>query len=276
MKTVAIAGASGFVGQNLIKYLEKREEHQLKLISHQQLEEDLADYLRDVTVIINLIGHFSLPSVDQMAGNVLPLARLAEVAVKNNIIKIIHISATAAYGLPDKGYQFKETDPLHPDTSYGLAKKMTEEVAEYYHQQHGLHFTILRPPNIYGPGTTKGVIYSLIKSVQEKGEVTLHGKGDQERDFLYVDDLCSAIEKCLDRDDDFEIFNITNGQVYTLLQVVEKLEKIMEKTIEKKFEGEAQGGSIICGDNQKAQTLLNWSPEVDLEQGLRRTIEAML
>lgn len=285
-RVIGITGATGFVGKHLVKKLNdegfttralvrdlgKENEAEETIQGDLETGNGLEEFTKGLEVIVNLVGRFQTPFKDQLSGNAVTLENLCATVQKNEAKKIIHISATAVYGLPQEGQIFTEKNVPLPDTLYALSKKTSEDVASFYNRNFGLPFIILRPPNIYGPGSDHGVVYNFIKSVKETGGVIIHGDGTQKRDFLYVGDLVDAIIKCLDYKTEWDVFNITTAAPKDLNELVSTLSKTMGKEIKTTYQGEAQGAKVVSADNSKAKEKLDWEPKTSLEEGLAKTI----
>lgn len=282
---IAVTGGTGFVGRHLINRLQETETKVRILTRHNsddigvdesvvgnlETGENLDKFLEGTDTVINLVGRFQPPFRDQVTGNVLILENLCSSAVKAGVKKLIHISALAVYGLPQDEHLFMEKDIPKPDTSYALSKRLGEEVIEFYQRNFGFPSIILRPPNVYGPGSDHGVVYSFIKSAKETGGVTIHGDGTQQRDFLYVGDLVDAIVKCLGYGSS-DIFNISTSDPKDLNELVKVLSKVMETDLKIIYEGEAQGAKVVSAYNSKAKDILNWKPRTSIEEGLALTL----
>lgn len=285
-RVIGITGATGFVGKHLVKKLndegfttralvrdlDKENEAEETIQGDLETGNGLEEFTKDLEVIVNLVGRFQPPFKDQLSGNAVTLESLCTAVQKNEVKKIIHISATAVYGLPQEGQIFIEKNVPLPDTLYALSKKTSEDVANFYNRNFGLSFIILRPPNIYGPDSDHGVVCNFIKSVKETGGVIIHGDGTQKRDFLYIGDLVDAIIKCLDYKTGWDVFNITTADPKDLNELVSTLSKVMGKEIKITYQGEAQGAKVVSADNSKAQEKLGWEPKTSLEEGLAKTI----
>src|SRR3990167_3261740 len=114
------------MGRHLVARLQK-DDIDCKIVGRDLVISENTD------LMINLVGGFYPPFEKQVESNVTVLQKICEQAVSLGIEKIIHISATAAT----------------TDTTYGLSKKLSEEVCRFYHEHFGLKFIILRPPNVY-------------------------------------------------------------------------------------------------------------------------------
>lgn len=286
-KIIAVTGATGFVGRNLIPQLEK-ENFEVRLlvrnsksanlsenciIGDLETGEGLEQLLTSADIVVNLAGRIEQPFNDLVRMNAAAVYNLCDMSVRAGVKKLIHISTAAVYGLPTNEKPFTEEDKLEPNTPYGLSKLLGEEILSYYQRNVQLPVIILRPPNIYGPGSDHGVVYNLIKSEKETGGLTIHGQGTQQRDFLYVDDLITAIIKCFDYDNS-NIFNVTTSDPKDLNEFARILGKVTQKDLSITYQGEVQGVKFLSASNEKAKRLLDWEPKITLEEGLKQTLKS--
>ncbi|MBI4157378.1 NAD(P)-dependent oxidoreductase [Candidatus Woesebacteria bacterium] len=272
---VAIAGSSGFIGRHLVRTLKEKNIKVRYLAGDLLTGEGLERFISGADVVVNLVGEFYPPFKKQVETNVICIENLCKVAANKEVKKIIHFSGAAAYGSATKG-AFKEGDLLLPDTLYGVTKKMSEEVCDYYHRVFGLPFTIFRPTNVYGPGSDHGVIYNFISSIKKEGAVTVFGDGEQERDLLYVEDLVDAIIKGIEYSGNYDVFNLGLGKTYSLNEVLNYLSELYGKYITLRRQKDT-GTSIrvLAADNKKAREILKWQPRVTLKEGLKLTWESI-
>lgn len=286
-KTIGIVGSSGFLGQNLLGKLKKKgvqtksfdRNLPKKLKSDKSFIGDASveipgDFLDGVDVVINLVGQFPPPLKDQIIGNTLVIGNLCEAMVKSGINKLVHISTAEVYGYPKENKPFTEESSPIPVTTYGLSKKIGEELVEFYCKNFGISAIILRPANTYGPGSDHGVVYNFLKSIKETGGVKIHGDGTQKRDFLFVGDLVDAIYKSISYPKN-EVFNITTSESYDLNTLVGIMQDVLGKKISLAYEGEVQGAKVVSAENSKARRLLGWQPKVSLKEGVARTFREM-
>lgn len=284
---IAVTGAGGFIGRNLLSRLKKEGFKTHVLVRNRRINIDgselylgdlvegsgLKEFLSGVDVVVNLVGGFYPPFKNQLETNVVALDNLCQAAATQKIKKMVHISATAVYGFLKKGIFPKEDGALLADTTYGLAKKLAEQVAEYHHRMSGISFVILRPPNVYGSGSDHGVVANFIDSVKKTGGVVIYGDGKQERDFLYVDDMVDAIVKSINFNCDYETFNVGFGKSYTINTLVSEMEKVLDRKIKKKYLPEESFRTrVLIEDITKAKRILGWKPKIDLPEGLKKII----
>lgn len=272
---VAIAGSSGFIGRHLVRILKEKNIKVRHFVGDLLKGEGLERFISGADVVVNLVGEFYPPFKKQVETNVICLENLCQAAANKKVKKIIHFGAAAAYGSATKG-AFKEGDLLLPDTLYGVAKEMSEEVCDYYHRVFGLPFAIFRPTNVYGPGSDHGVVYNFISSIKKEGVVTLFGDGEQKRDFLYVEDLLDAIIKGIEYSGKYDVFNLGLGKTHSLNEVLNYLSELYAKNITVRKEKDTGINiRVLAVDNKKAREILKWQPRVTLKEGLKLTWEGV-
>jgi GDP-L-fucose synthase len=184
---------------------------------------------------------------------------------------------------------FREEDlwsgyPEETNAPYGLAKKMLLVQAQAYREEYGFGSAFVIPTNLYGPGDnfdhdTSHVIPAIIRKCVEaeeagRDEVVLWGTGEPTREFLYVDDAAEGIVLALQRLDETEPVNLGSATEITIRDLSERIAQVTG------FKGrfvwdpsKPDGQPRRAVDGSKAQRLLGWSPRMDIEEGLRRTVE---
>lgn len=266
---VAVLGANGFVGTHLARKLQSEG------ITIQKYERDKGfdECMKGARVAVNLIGRFLPPFEEQYSANILATLEACQAAAQEGVGKIVHISAAAAYGSAKKR-PFTEDDVLTPDTTYGLTKKIGEEIVQYFSRVHNISYVILRPTNIYGSGSTAGAVPSMLHSIQNTGAVTITGDGKQSRDFVHVSDVVRALFLAVTTNVSNQILNIASGEHVSLNSLVKLLEDIIGRHIPVQREPEAkQFVRHLAAANDKAKNVLGWRPSITLAQGLRELIE---
>lgn len=229
---IFITGGSGFLGINLVRYLLQR--------GHEVVSYDFApfDYPEKtkITPVLEDIRHFE-PLVKAMAGSdatvhcaaALPLYSKEEIystdvdgtgnvlkaALQNGIKRVVHISSTAVYGIPDH-HPLYETDNLQGVGHYGQAKILAEKECQKYRQQ-GLCVPILRPKSFVGPERL-GVFALFYDWAKDGHSFPMIGSGKNRYQLLDVEDLCDAIYACLTKDEKTvnDTFNIGAKEFTTM------------------------------------------------------------
>ena len=147
-----------------------------------------------------------------------------------------------------------------------------------YKVNYGLDYTVLRYPNVYGPRQDPhgeaGVVAIFTGQMLRGEQVVINGDGEQERDFVYVEDCARANLLALQAPQGVGIINLGSGHGTTVNQVYQKLALATQYPLAARYGPPKLGETRkIYLDATKAMLELNWSPTLDLEEGLRRTVE---
>jgi UDP-glucose 4-epimerase len=209
--------------------------------------------------------------------NIFGSLNLLECARQHEVERFVCASTGGAvYGDPQY-LPCDEEHPLNPICPYGVSKLTVERYVAYYGHAYGLRYSILRYPNVYGPRQDpfgEGGVVAIFAGRMVHGEpVVINGSGEQERDFLYVSDVVRAnllAQGALQG----RICNLGTGvgtSVNELFGIMSRLAR---------YDGQATYGPPQPGetfkiylDASKAQRELGWEPLVDLEEGLRSTVD---
>jgi nucleoside-diphosphate-sugar epimerase len=161
--------------------------------------------------------------------------------------------------------------------TYAVSKLATEHLAHNYHKQFGIPAVSVRPFNIYGPGQIgEGAIHRFIVQALRGEDITIHNDGSQIRAWCYVDDMAAGLLACLERDEAVgQAFNIGNPRsVVTIYNLAMQIVRLSGSRSRITFVPWNQTDVELRIPNiEKARRLLGYAPEVDLEDGLQRTIQ---
>ena len=189
--------------------------------------------------------------------------------------KIIFSSSACVYGTPDK-LPIKEDAAVHPDNPYGATKAAIEVYLQTYHQIFAFDAIILRYFNPYGPGKMgKPITHAIpnfIKATLTKKPIPLYWRGEQIRDFIYIDDLARAHIDVL-KLTGFNIFNIGTEKGIKVKDIVEEIFKIVGYRVQVADLGKRPGDvPANYASSAKLKKTVGWKAKVSLREGLRRTI----
>ena len=184
---------------------------------------------------------------------------------------------------------FREEDlwngyPEETNAPYGIAKKTLMQMVQAYHQQYDFKGLNLIPVNMYGPHDnfdpkSSHVIPALILKFQQAinnshGPVEIWGTGTASREFLYVDDCAEAIKLAILKYDDPEPTNIGTGQEITIMELAQKIQRIMGHKGSIHFNSDYPDGQPRrCLDTSKAKERFDFEAKTDFDTGLTKTIE---
>jgi UDP-glucose 4-epimerase len=210
--------------------------------------------------------------------NILGSINLIECAKKFKVKRFIYISTGGAvFGEPEY-LPCDENHPINPICQYGISKHTVEHYLFLYHLNYGLDYVVIRYPNVYGPRQDPcgeaGVAAIFTRAMLRGEQVTINGDGEQARDFVYVKDCARANVLALKTNNINTIYNIGCGQGTTVNEIFTLLKEITDYPRDPMY-GPAKIGETrrIYLSAEKARRELGWIPIVDLEEGLKQTVE---
>ena len=308
---ILVTGGAGFIGSNFILYWMKHHPEDviinfdkltyagnlenLREVEHNPNYSFIQGDICDRTAVdaamkqVDTVVHFAAEThVDRSIMDAAPFIKtnvegtytLLESALKNNIQRFHHISTDEVFGTLDLGSEkkFDEHTPYDPHSPYSASKAGSDHLVRAYYDTYGLPITISNCSNNYGPfHFPEKLIPLAITNILEGKKVPVYGDGLNVRDWLYVEDHCSAIDLILQKG--------TIGETYLIggmtkdvpnIDVVKKILSMMgkdESWIEyvKDRPGHDRRYAV---DWSKTQKELGWEPQyVDLDKGLERTVQ---
>jgi UDP-glucose 4-epimerase len=303
-----VTGGAGFIGSNLVDALlargdevtviddlstGKRENLEDALANGASLEEidvRAADSVSDVVgrarpdVIFHLAAQIDVrksvadPANDSRI-NVEGTINVLSAAQKHGVPRVVNTSTGGAiYG---EGQQLPapEDHPSVPEAPYGLSKWCAEHYCEIFTRIHGLSTVSLRYGNVYGPRQDPlgeaGVVAIFCGKLLENEKATIFGDGKQTRDYVYVDDVVDANLRAGESAASGPI-NIGLGKEKSVLDIVEVLREHAENGFEPEHAAERPGEvQRIAIDPSRAREALGWEATVELDEGLRRTLDSL-
>jgi UDP-glucose 4-epimerase len=211
--------------------------------------------------------------------NVTGTVNLLKACTDAHVKRFVLASSCAVYGdtktLPN--HENLAPKPLAP---YAADKLAAENYAKVFHEVYGLETVSLRYFNVYGPrqkyGPYSGVISIFINRLLKNEPPIICGDGKQTRDFINIKDVVKANMLALSKQKAAgEVFNISTGETTTINKLAETIQKIMDKTDLKPVHAEPRPGDIkhSYGDINKAKRNLEYTPKVQLEEGLSELVE---
>jgi len=312
-----VTGGAGFMGSCFIRHLLSRPSFEGKIINYDALT--YAGNLANVAVCeqdpryffcrgdildaalfekvlkqhkVQAVVHFAAEThVDRsihealsfVRTNSLGTATLLEVLRKYPGVHFHHVSTDEVYGSLGEVGSFHETSPYLPNSPYAASKASSDHLVRAYGETYGLSVTISHAGNNYGPHQypEKLIPLMILRLLQNK-PLPLYGKGDQRRDWLYVEDHARAIEAILRKGEKKEVYNIGAGEEVSNLTLVKMLIEeysLLQGKDFKEFEkniifiADRPGHDFrYAMDTQKIQKQLKWHPRYRLREGIRETL----
>lgn len=223
------------------------------------------------------VGESVKKPVEFAQNNIVGTVKLLEAMKNAGVKKIIFSSSACVYGVP-KNLPIREEDILgEQENPYGITKVTMEEFCKLYHTLYNFDVTLLRYFNPYGPGEQHQpethAIPNFIKSALFKTPIPLYWKGEQIRDFIYIDDLAEAHVLALPLTG-LHIYNVGTETGVKVIDVVNKIFEIVGYEVPIDDKGERKGDvPSLVASAQKIKQELNWEPKVNLSEGLQKTID---
>lgn len=208
--------------------------------------------------------------------NIMGSLNLLESCRRHGVKKVIYASTGGAIYGESEGLPAPEEYQVKPLAPYGVSKYAVEKYLALYRQSYNLSYTVLRYGNVFGPRQDPhgeaGVVAIFIGVMLAGGRPTIFGDGEQTRDFIYVGDAANANLLALNEGDG-GIFNIATGQPTSVAKLFKLLKEILEYNGQPLYT-DARPGEVrnICLDIARAKGDLGWRPEVDLVEGLGKTV----
>lgn len=304
-----VTGGSGFIGSNFIRYWHNRHPDDslvnldsltyaanpanLSDLEHQSCYQFIKGDIQDVPLLdklipgTDLIVHFAAEThVDRSISdphlfvktNVLGTYNLLSAAKKHGNIRFHHISTDEVFGsIPfDSGARFSETTAYDPSSPYSASKASSDHFVRSFSKTFSLPITITNCSNNYGPYQhPEKMIPRMITNLIDNKKVPVYGRGENFRDWLYVEDHCSAIEVVITQGKLGETYCVgglkeTSRNIDLVKQVL-KLMAVSESQIDYIADRPAHDNYAV--DWSKIKNELGWEPKESLESGLLKTID---
>jgi dTDP-glucose 4,6-dehydratase len=303
--TSVVTGGAGFLGSHLCEHLlsnrhrviclDNLETASLQNIEHirddafsfvngdvmEQIEiDEPVDYVFHLAAIPSPIDYLRLPLLTLKIGsygthNALGLAKFKRA-------RFVLASTSEVYGDPQVHPQpetyWGNVNPVGPRGVYDEGKRYSEAMTMAYHRQQGVDTAIARIFNTYGPRMRPydgRAIPTFVRQALEHKPLTIFGDGSQTRSFCYVDDLINGLY-ALATSNEHQPVNLGNPTEFTILELAETVLKVTGSQSEIVFEAlPMDDPQIRQPDITRAKEILGWTPEIDLEEGLRRLLPTL-
>jgi nucleoside-diphosphate-sugar epimerase len=302
---VLVTGGAGFIGSHLCRRL-VREGHEVRALDN--LSSGRRDNLGDADVDLMVgdlrdpstaglavqdaeivLHHAAIASVqysveqplDEQQVNVVGTLRLLEAARHAGVRRFVFAASAAAYGIDPTVPKREEMTAL-PVSPYGLSKVAGEHYCRVWSHVYGLETVCLRYFNIFGPRQDPASPYSGVISIFARRMIdgvapTIHGDGEQSRDFTCVDNVVAANLAAMAAPVAAgEVYNIGTGRGITVNELVASLNQILGSDLVPKY-GPSRVGDVrvSVADIGRARRDLGYDPRVGFEEGLRQTVDWM-
>jgi UDP-glucose 4-epimerase len=303
---IAITGGAGFIGEHLTKsYLDAGHDvlviDNLSRGSRKAIDRRARFYEVDVrseklrTILQqerpDLVSHHVVQARNYVCTerslvdadvHIRGLLNVLDCCVDASVKKIIFASGgNGMYGCVEPHQlPLSEETPLRPQQPIDISRMACEWYIRHYHHYYGLKHTILRYANVYGATSTTQnsdtmhPINYFSTMLADKRRPVIRGTGEERYDHIFIDDVIQANHCVLKRGEN-QTFHISSGYCYTLNQLYQMVATAMKSDLHPLYLSGSQTTSAIALDNTHAQHLLNWQPEVNIQEGIQYVVEHM-
>ncbi len=306
MTRVLVTGCAGFIGSHLVERLLQDDYDVIGI-------DCFTDYYPEEQKLANLSGalnheRFTLIRQDISEMNAFPLVdhvfhmaaqpgvraswganftvytknnieatqRLLEFYRSAELKNFIYSSSSSVYG--DAELPIKEEARLLPVSPYGVTKLAGENLCYLYWKNYGVPVISLRFFTVYGPRQRPDMaINRFLHAMLNEREIQVFGDGEQLRDFTFVNDVIDALTLAAQSDITGEVLNIGGGHTISVNALIQTIESLVGKEAHVRHVEQQKGDARdTWADTTKAKRLLSWTPQTDLESGLKKYIDCVL
>jgi NAD dependent epimerase/dehydratase len=306
--TVLVTGAGGFIGSHLVERLVREGARVRALVRYNSRSdwgalawvsrdvtddvdvllgdvrdvESVARAVRGMEYVCHLAAQIAIPYSylnprDFFATNVLGSLNFAQAALDAGVKHFVHTSTSEVYGSA-QFVPITEDHPLHPQSPYAASKVGADALMESYHRSYGLPVTVLRPFNTFGPRQSGRAVIPTIISQALEGDTVRLGSLTPRRDLTYVADTVEGYINALSAPDSIgRTLHLGTGVDVSVAEIVEIIADIVghELRVEQDPDRVRPDNSEVTrllSDPHRAREVIGWTAQVDIREGLRRTV----
>ena len=307
-KVVLITGAEGFIGSHLVEMLDSKG-YQVRALSQYNsfnnwgwledinckdkikiLTGDIRDphyckYIaKGVDIIFHLAALIAIPYSyiapnSYVDTNIKGTLNICQAAKENGNIRVIHVSTSEVYGTAQY-VPIDEKHPMQPQSPYSASKIAADSMAMSFFNAFDSPVTVARPFNTYGPRqSARAVIPTIITQIANGAKEIKLGDISPTRDFNYVEDICRGFIVIAENDQTIgETINIGSNSEISIGNTLDLIKELMKSDIrlvtdKERLRPEKSEVFRLCCDNSKIQNLTGFKSQVDIREGLQRTID---
>lgn len=304
---VLLIGGSGFIGSNLAEsfinigikviVLDRKEgnyenissiKEKIKIYKGHYNDKEILENIfenNDISIVVNLVTtvlpNTTLDNLNNCINeNITANITLFRVMKNYNVRKIIYFSSGGTvYGNNGKSIN-TELDLIKPINYYGWIKSSVENLVMVESNLSNIEYLIIRPSNPYGKNQNiygnQGLIAILFGKILKNESIEIWGDGNIVRDYIYIEDMCRAVVNIIKSNKWNEIYNIGSGKGFTINEVINNIEEITNKKINKIYK-EKRNVDIIENilDIEKIRSIIKFDDILSLKEGLAKTWEIL-
>ncbi len=302
-KRILVTGGAGFIGSHLCEALLRRENEVLcmdnfftgrkkniyHLMDNKQFEVIRHDIVNPIYLEVDEVYNLACPAspvhyrfnpIKTVKTNVIGTINMLGLA-KRVKARILQASTSEVYGDPQVHPQREDywgnVNPIGPRSCYDEGKRVAETLLFNYRNENNVDIRVVRIFNTYGPRMLENdgrVISNFIVQALKGEPITVYGDGSQTRSFCYVSDMVEGLIRMMEQTEDIGPINLGNPQEFSILELAERIIKLTGSKSKIEFKPLPEDDPARRKpDILRAKRVLGWEPEVDLETGLKLTIE---
>lgn len=303
MKKILLLGGYGFIGTNLLKYIDTSCVNQFEVIvfdkfdKHQHgltfncIKESIAGDFNDSTAIesvfkknkIDIVIHALSSTVPATSGNakydvlsnLIPTLNLIEIMNQNEVKDIVYLSSGGAIYGDYLNKVHNEDDAVYPKSSYGVVKLAIEKYLLSYSELYGFNTLILRVSNPYGKyhyNNKQGIINIAVRKALNKDVLDIWGDGKGLKDYIFVEDVCDIIMKMIKKGVVSNVLNVASGSILSINEIVKAVNNLIPKFQYRYVKNNIIDVQSFELDITKLRTILGGYKFTSFEQGLSQVI----
>ena len=307
MKRIILLGAAGFLGTNLVIELAKDRENEITVVDRNETRlktlKDLemhnlhlvqselnadTDYVKLIEgnqLVYHLVSS-TVPTTsnqriaEEFKENVVLSVNLLEACVCRHAEKVIFFSSGGTVYGRESRCPHNEESPMMPISSYGVQKLTIEKLLYLYNYMYDLDYRIIRLANPYGPYQRPDGVLGAVSTFTYKAlrgeEIQVYGDGSVVRDFIYVDDAIRGVQKIVNGESPYRIFNLGCGYGTSIRQLLETIEKVLNSHLNVQYmEARTVDVPVSFLDISRYEAAYGSLDPLSLEKGIRKTVDFM-
>lgn len=307
---IMVCGATGFIGRNIAEYFAENDAYEVygsyntsKPLDNPKIKMIKANLTNknDINRVINEGVDIIIQAAATTSGvkdivtepylhvtdNAIMNSLIFRAAYESNVSHVVFFSCTNMYqssDIPVKETDFDANQEMY--SSYfgaGWTKVYNEKMCEFYSRIGFTKYTVIRHSNIYGPydkydlerSHVFGASITKVMTAKEGGKILVWGNGTEERDLLYISDLVDFVERVIEKQNSkFELYNVGYGSSISVMDLVMKIIGGSGRNLSIEYDlSKPTIKTKLCLNISKAENSLGWFPKVNLDEGIRKTIE---
>ena len=302
-RLIGITGATGFIGDYLVRWLMASGRYDLRALSRSPADlsaatpgfawqrgdlastHDCEEFVGGLDVVIHL-AHANTPLSSQRDWasdallNLIPTLNLLEALRKARrpIALVFASSGGAIYGSRKDRTPFRESDPTYPQSPYGVVKLAIEHYLRLASEEGWLRVTVLRIGNPYGtlllPERRQGLIGVAMNQALRGKPIPIYGNPQNIRDYVHLSDVARIVELGFDPGWPYEIYNVGSGHGASTAEIVDLIEGAVGAPVSRREASDVPGAHRLPSwavlDVSKAEKALGWTPQMSLSGGIER------